>query len=40
MINKQTSIKNAKQILIEYINRYKEVKDFKSARINLDIDPL
>ena len=35
-----TSIKNAKQILIEYINRYKEVKDFKSARINLDIDPL
>ena len=34
------SIKNAKQILIEYINRYKEVKDFKSARINLDIDPL
>ena len=35
-----TSIKNAKQILIEYINRYKEIKDFKSARINLDIDPL
>ena len=26
-----TSIKNAKQILIEYINRYKEVKDFKSS---------
>ena len=38
-IENESSIKDAKKILNQIILKYRDLKDFRSARINIDVDP-
>ena len=38
-IENESSIKDAKKILSQIILKYRDLKDFRSARINMDVDP-
>jgi len=38
-IETDSSIKDAKAILLQMIEKYKELKDFRAVRINIDVDP-
>ena len=38
-IETDSSITNAKNILFSIIEKYKELKDFRVLRINIDVDP-
>ncbi|MBT6808498.1 MAG: primosomal protein N', partial [Flavobacteriales bacterium] len=38
-IETDSSIKDAKNILLQMIEKYKELKDFRAVRINIDVDP-
>ena len=38
-IETDASITKAKNILFSIIEKYKELKDFRSVRINIDVDP-
>ena len=39
-IETNSSISNAKDILSSIINKYKQIKDFRVLRINIDVDPI
>jgi primosomal protein N' (replication factor Y) len=38
-IEREASIRNAKKIISEHINNFKNTKEYKSVYVHIDVDP-